>query len=145
MKKYLVILLLTGHCAMAQVNKALDDSLIRAYRASTNEFISSHDVGGMSRYWLNGYTCIFSNGNKLISRDSSIAFWNRVFKQQPTIYYVRIPSEIIISEDGYTAWESGTWTGMNTKSKTGNYAATWNKLDNIWKLQTELYATLSYY
>ena len=147
MKKYhcILIFLLLGHCTMAQLNVVQEDSLIRASRAKTNELIANHDVSGMARYWLSDYVRISGNGNLLIGRDSSIAFWNRIFRQQPTIYYVRTPAEIKISEDGLTAWESGIWMGMNTKSKGGNYAATWVKTDNIWKLQSELFTTLSYY
>ena len=145
MKKLIVIYLFTAQYATAQVNKAQDDSLIRAARAKTNELIASHDVAGMARYWLKDYVRISGNGSLLIGKDSSVAFWTRTFKQQPTIYYVRTPMEILISEDGLTAWETGTWVGMNTKSKGGNYAAIWGKQDNIWKMQSEIYTTLSYY
>lgn len=147
MKRFLCVLIfgLTMQLAAAQVDKAQDDSLIRASRAKTNELIASHDIRGLARYWLNDYVRILGNGNTIIGKDSAVAFWTRTFKQQPTIYYIRIPTEINISDDGLVAWEAGTWTGMNTKSKGGNYAAMWNKQDNIWKLQSELYVTLSYY
>ena len=147
MIKYLFIsiLILAGQFATAQVNKAVDDSMIRASRAKTNEFMASHDVVGMARYWLRDYVRISGNGEIFMGKDSSVAFWTRTFKRQPAIYYVRTPVEIVISEDGLTAWESGTWVGMNTKSKGGNYSATWSKQDDIWKLQNELYVTLSYY
>ena len=80
-----------------------------------------------------------------IGKDSSLAYWAKSFKEQPTIYYVRTPDEVIISQNGVLAWEKGTWKGMNTKSKGGSYAAMWSKQDNIWKLQSELYVTLEYY
>jgi ketosteroid isomerase-like protein len=147
MKKYFCVIsfLVAGHFGHAQVNKEQDDSLIRASRAKTNELIANHDITGLARYWLNDYVRILGNGNITVGKDSSIALWARTFKQQPNIYYVRTPREIIISDDGFLAWETGTWKGMNTKSKGGNYAAMWNKQDNIWKLQSELFVTLSYY
>ena len=147
MQKYsgIFIFLLTAQCVCAQINKVQDDSMIRVSRARTNEFIASHDVGGLARYWLKDYVRILGNGNVMVGKDSAVAFWSRTFKQQPTIYYVRVPVDILISEDGQMAWESGTWTGINTKSKSGNYAAMWSKQDDIWKLQSELYVTLSYY
>ena len=147
MKKYLFVLILlaSGQGTMAQSDKATDDSLIRASRAKTNEFMASHDVAGMARYWLRDYVRISGNGVLMVGKDSSVVFWTKTFKQQPTIYYVRTPVEIIISEDRLSAWESGTWTGMNTKSKSGNYSAVWNKQNDIWKLQSEMYITLSYY
>ncbi len=147
MKKYFYVLffLCVVQSGTAQINAAQDDSLIRASRVKTNELIANHNVTGLARYWLADYVRISGMGNITVGKDSALAFWTRTFKQQPTIYYVRTPAEIIISEDGTLAWESGTWTGMNTKSKGGNYAAMWRKQDNIWKLQSELYVTLSYY
>lgn len=129
----------------AQINRLQDDSLIRASRAKMNELIANHDLRGLARYWLKDYVRVAGNGSITIGKDSSLAFWAKSFKEQPTISYVRTPTEVIISENGLMAWENGTWTGINTKSKGGNYAAMWIKQDNIWKLQSELYATLYYY
>ena len=122
-----------------------DDSLIRASRLATNELMSSHDARGMGRYWLHDFIRISGSGSITIGKDSAVAYWTKIFKDQPTIYYVRIPVDIMISDNGLVAWESGTWTGMNTKSKGGNYAAQWAKRDNIWKMQSEYYITLSTY
>ena len=147
MKRYfcVLLLLLTAPFSRAQVNAAQDDSLIRASRDKTNELIASHDIRGLARYWLKDYVRISGTGNIIVGKDSAVAMWTKTFKQQPTIYYVRTPTEIVISEDGLLAWEKGTWTGMNTKSKGGNYAAMWSKQDDIWKLQSEMFVTLSYY
>ena len=155
MKKagFILMLLAIAHLSNAQTEKApvdtliraQDDSMIRASRAKTNELIASHDLRGLSRYWLKDYVRIAGSGNITIGKDSSLAFWAKSFKDHPEIYYVRTPSEIIISENGLLAWENGSWTGVNTKSKGGNYAAMWSKQDNIWKLQSELYVTLTYY
>ena len=122
-----------------------DDSLIRASRAATNDLIANHDARGLGRYWLYDFVRISGSGNITIGKDSAVAYWTKIFKEQPTIYYVRTPVEIIISDNGLAAWESGTWTGINTKSKGGNYAAQWAKRDNIWKMQSEYYVTLSTY
>lgn len=147
LKRYLIlsIFLIAAHSGSAQDIKAQDDSMIRASRVRINEFFSSHDVRGMARYWYGDYVRITGNSSVLGGKDSAVAFWTRTFKRQPTIYYVSTPIEIVISEDGLSAWESGTWTGMNTKSKGGNYAANWSKQDDIWKLQSEMYVTLSHY
>jgi ketosteroid isomerase-like protein len=147
MKKYLFVFIfsIVAQCLAAQANKSQDDSMIRASRSKINEFIASHDVRGMARYWFGDYVRITGNSSMLIGKDSAAAFWTRTFKFQPTIYYVSTPAEIIISEDSLSAWENGTWTGMNTKSKGGNYAANWRKQDDIWKIQSEMYVTLSHY
>lgn len=151
----LLIFLLTTQLVSAQYTneqidsikqlRVQDDSLIRASRAKTNELIANHDLKGLARYWLKDYVRIAGSGNITVGKDSSIALWAKSFKEQPTIYYVRTPTEINISENGVLAWENGTWIGINTKSKGGNYAAMWSKNDNIWKLQSELYVTLYYY
>ena len=119
--------------------------MIRASRLATNELMSSHDARGMGRYWLYDFVRISGSGSITIGKDSAVAYWTKIFKEQPTIYYVRTPVDIIISDNGLSAWESGTWTGINTKSKSGNYAAQWVKRDNIWKMQSEYYITLSTY
>jgi ketosteroid isomerase-like protein len=141
----LFLFLILARFSQAQMNRAQDDSSIRASRVRTNELIAEHDLKGLSRYWLRDYVRIAGNGNISIGRDSALAYWAKSFKDQPTIAYVRKTTEVIISENGLLAWENGTWTGINTKSKGGNYAAMWSKQDNIWKLQSELYVTLYYY
>lgn len=157
MKKYwiLLVILFSVQFVSAQHDKEIadsvkrirqqDDSMIRASRARTNELIADHDLKGLSRYWLKDYVRVSGSGNITIGKDSSVAYWAKFFKEQPTISYVRTPTDIRISENGVLAWENGTWTGINTKSKGGNYAAMWSKQDNIWKLQSELYVTLYYY
>ena len=144
---YVFILLFfsAATAATAQSNPAQDDSMIRASRIKTNELIANHDLKGLSRYWLKDYVRIAGNGNVTIGKDSSLAYWDKFFKTQPDVYYKRTTNEVIISENGTLAWESGTWEGFNTKSKGGSYAAMWSKQDNIWKLQSELYVTLYYY
>ena len=125
--------------------RRLDDSLIRASRIAINEFMANHDARGMGRYWLYDYVRISGSGNLTAGKDSAVAYWTKVFKEQPTIFYVRTPVEITVSDNGLTAWENGTWKGVNTKSKGGNYSAQWAKRDNIWKMQSEYYITLSTY
>lgn len=122
-----------------------DDSMIRAYRTSTNELMADHNARGMGRYWMPDYVRMSGSGNLTVGKDSAIVYWSKVFKDQPTIFYVRIPEIIQVSENGIYAWEVGKWTGMNTKSKGGNYAAQWVKKENIWKIQSEYFITLSTY
>ena len=157
MKKYYpgFLLLFIFQVSLAQAGNELsdsiklarqqDDSMIRYARAATNEIMANHDARGMGRYWLTDFVRISGNGNITIGKDSAVAYWTRIFKQQPTIYYVRTPLEVIVSDNGLFAWENGTWKGMNTKSKGGNYSAQWAKRDNIWKLQSEYYMTLRTY
>lgn len=142
---FLLFFFSTGLASNAQSNPAQDDSMIRASRIRTNELIASHDLKGLSRYWLRDYIRIAGNGNITMGKDSSLAYWDKFFKTQPDVYYKRTTKEVIISDNGLLAWESGTWEGFNTKSKGGSYAAMWSKQDNIWKLQSELYVTLYYY
>ena len=122
-----------------------DDSMIRAARAVTNQMIANHDARGLGRYMYPDYIRIAGNGSIAIGKDAAVSYWTKTFKDQPTIYYVRTTLEILISDNGLYAWETGGWTGINTKSKSGRYAAHWAKQDGIWKMQNENYLTLSTY
>ena len=122
-----------------------DDSMIRAFRLANNELMANHDARGMGRYWIHDYVRMSGSGNITNGKDSAVAYWTKVFKEQPTIYYIRATETVEISENGLNAWESGKWTGINTKSKGGNYAAYWIKRENIWKLQSEYFITLNTY
>ena len=110
MKRNITVLLflLLAQFTRAQINIAQDDSMIRASRIRTNELIADHDLKGLARYWLKDYVRIAGNGSISIGKDSSMAYWAKSFKDQPTISYVRTPTEIIISENGLLAWENGT-------------------------------------
>lgn len=122
-----------------------DDSMIRAYRSATNEMMANHSARAMGRYWMPDYTRMSGSGVVTIGKDNAVAEWTKLFIDQPTISYIRTTDSVEVSENGNYAWESGKWIGINTKSKGGNYAAQWVKKDNIWKIQSEFFITLSTY
>lgn len=152
---FILLLLFTAQFSAAQLSpdqadslqriRQQNDSMIRASRAATNKLIARHDARGMGRYFYPDFIRISGNGNMVVGKDAAIAYWTKTFAEQPTIYYVRTPVEISFSEDGLSAWESGTWAGFNTKSKGGRYAAQWSSQNSIWKLQSEYFITLSTY
>jgi hypothetical protein len=71
-----------------------------------------------------------------------IAAWKELFHANPTVLYIRKPSNIVVGDNGIMAWETGTWTAQNSYSKGGNYSAMWRKTDSTWKLQAELFVSL---
>ena len=68
--------------------------------------------------------------------------WQKMFTDEPTVSYVRYSVEIIVNNNSLIAWEKGTWTGVNTYSAGGNYAAMWCKQNGLWKLKAELFVSL---
>ncbi len=138
-----LFLLLTFHEALTQTAKKEDEQLIRESRRASNEALANRNIEGFSKYWLEDFVQIRGNGTFMFSKDSITALWKKLFNTNPETYYVRTLSEVIISDnDPLMAWETGTWMGINSYSKGGNYSAMWRKKDGVWKIQAELYVSL---
>lgn len=137
----LILLFFSFHTVFAQNIK--EEELIRKARQHSNEAIAKRDIEGISKFWLDDFLIIRGSGVIVIGKEASKADWVKGFKETPQVYYVRIPSEIIISKNNaYLAWESGNWKGFNTYSKGGRYSAQWKKKEGEWKLQAELFVAL---
>ena len=142
-KLFSLLLVFIFHVAWTQTVKKEDEKLIRESRRASNEALAKRDLESFSKYWMNDFVQIRGNGTSLAGKDSITALWKNMFKTNPETSYIRTPSEIIISDnDPAMAWETGTWTGLNSYSKGGNYSAMWRKQDGVWKIQAELYVSL---
>lgn len=120
-----------------------EEELIRNARQTYNEAISSRDVDGISKFWLDDYLVVSGSGSIEYGKEANKISWRKMFLETPNIYFQRFPSEIIISKNSPDlAWESGDWKGFNTYSKGGRYSAQWKKKDGKWKLQVELFVAL---
>lgn len=141
-----LILLFTTVCSVqilvGQDKKQESISLIKTLRATSNECIARHDADGLSGSYLDDFVIIRGNGSHLTGRDSVMVIWKQMFKSNPEVTFVRIPSTIEINDQNLMAWETGTWTGINTYSQGGNYSAMWRNINGIWKLQAELFVAL---
>jgi uncharacterized protein (TIGR02246 family) len=126
----------------AQTKTAAED-LIRNSRTASNAAIAKRDLEGISKFWLPDFVQVRGNGTSEKGKEAIMAIWKEMFKTNPETSFVRTPSEIIVDQtDRNMAWEKGTWEGINSYSKGGNYSAMWRKKDGVWKLQAELYVAL---
>ena len=128
--------------AAAQSPGNNDEVIIKSYRAASNEAIAKHDIDGVSKYWLDDFVQVRGNGTYLTGKENIIAIWKDLFSKNPEVIYLRSPEEIIIGDNDTIAWEKGTWIGINTYSKGGNYAAMWLKVNGVWMLKAELFVAL---
>jgi ketosteroid isomerase-like protein len=145
MYKFLVVvfLVILCQCSFAQHNKQADIDKIKAARTASNAALAKHDLDGLSKDWLNDFSIVIGRGVVMNGKETIIASWKKLFETNPTVSYVRDPTEIIISDNDTLAWETGKWKAFNSYSKGGNYSAMWRRSANEWKLQAELFVSLN--
>lgn len=139
---FLFLSILCFHRSFAQNTHNNDIAIIKSNRAASNNAIARHDVDGMSKYWLDDFVQVIGRGTYETGKENISASWKKLFKANPKVVYVRIPEEIIISDNDTMAWETGKWTGIHTYSKGGNYSAMWIKRNGSWMLKAELFVSL---
>ncbi len=96
----------------------------------------------MSKYWLDDLVLIRGNSSHLAGKDTIVAAWKKLFNEYPKVNYIRIPTQITISNNDTLAWETGTWKAFNSYSNGGSYSAMWKKTNNSWKILAELFVSL---
>jgi len=145
MKNLFIVLFLTlsFQSLPAQNNKQKDVAVIKASRDASNKAIAAHDIDGISKYWQDDFVQVRGNAGHLTGKDTIIKSWKELFNSNPNVKYIRNPDKIIISDNDTLAWETGKWIGINSYSKGGNYSAMWRKTNKEWKLQAELFVSLS--
>jgi ketosteroid isomerase-like protein len=139
---FIISFLLSVGTGSAQKNKQFEEAAIRSAREASNVSIAKHDVDGFAKYWLPDFMIVRGNSIITAGKDNNIVSWKELFKTNPDVSYIRNPSEIIISDNDTLAWEKGTWIGIKSYSKGGNYSAMWKKANGDWKLQAELFVSL---
>ena len=139
---FLIGLFLMAQLTFAQKTTDKEVMIIQSLRAASNEALAKHDVGGMSQYWLDDLVLIRGNSSHLAGKDTIVATWRKLFKDNPKVSYIRIPAQITISNNDTLAWETGTWKAFNSYSNGGNYSAMWKKTNNSWKILAELFVSL---
>ena len=128
--------------AFAQNNNEKNVSIIKSLRAGSNEAIANHDLEGLAKYWLDDLVLIRGNSSHVSGKDSIVAAWRNLFKENPKVSYIRTPKEIIISRNDSLAWETGTWKAIHSYSGGGKYSAMWKKTNTSWKITAELFVSL---
>ena len=142
MRTILIFLFALGAQLLFAQNHNNDISVIKSYRAASNDAIAKHDVDGISKFWMDDFVQVIGRGTYQTGKQNIVASWKELFNSNPQIGYVRAPKEITISDNDTMAWESGRWTGIHSYSKGGNYSAMWIKRNDVWMLKAELFVSL---
>jgi len=139
---FLAGVFLMAQWTFAQKTTEKEVMLIQSLRAASNEALAKHDVDGMSQYWLDDLVLVRGNSSHLAGKDTIVAAWRKLFKDNPKLSYIRMPAQITISNNDTLAWETGTWKAFNSYSNGGSYSAMWKKTNNSWKILAELFVSL---
>ena len=139
---FLFVFFLTCQLSYGQNKNDKNVALIKASREASNQAIAKHDIDGLSKFWVKDFVQIRGNSTYLTGKDTIIASWRKLFKDNPNVVYIRTASQIIISTNDTLAWENGTWKAFNSYSNGGNYSAMWRKDNDSWKILAELFVSL---
>ena len=139
---FLFVFFLTFQITYGQNKNDKNVELIKSAREASNQAIAKHDIDGISKFWFNDFVQIRGNSTYLTGKDTIIATWRKLFKDNPNVVYIRTASQIIISTNDTLAWENGTWKAFNSYSNGGNYSAMWRKDNDSWKIVAELFVSL---
>lgn len=139
---FLFIFFLAFQLTYGQNKNDQNIALIKSAREASNRAIAKHDIDGISKFWNADFVQIRGNATFLTGKDTIVASWKELFKENPNVVYIRTPSQIIVSTNDTLAWETGTWKAFNSYSKGGNYSAMWKKSNEIWKIKAELFVSL---
>jgi len=139
---FFFVLIFIVQVVFAQNDNEKNVSIIKSLRAASNEALAKHDLDGLSKYWLDDLVLVRGNSSHVSRKDSIVAAWRKLFKENPKVSYIRTPKEIIISSNDSLAWETGTWKAINSYSGGGKYSAMWKKSNTSWKIMAELFMSL---
>ena len=120
---FLLVFFLTFQLTYSQNKNDKNVELIKSAREASNQAIAKHDIDGISKFWVNDFVQIRGNSTYLSGKDTIIASWRKLFKDNQNVVYIRTASQIIISNNDTLAWENGTWKAFNSYSNGGNYSA----------------------
>jgi len=142
------VVTLSSFCALqAQEKSELIKQQIVAVRTRSNLAIRNHDVLGIMQTLTDDVNVTASNQQLFTGAEAFRKAWVDLFDQDQDLYFVRVTKEILLNEDGNSAWEQGTWTALRSKTSNwesygGNYSALWVKEERKWKIKSQLFVKL---
>jgi len=113
---------------------------IQQARQASNAAIAGRDAAGVAAHYMEDIIVISGEGGKHAGKKNLLKIWKQIFSGTGSLF-VRRPSEIIVSEDGQLAWESGHWNYLDG-APGGRYAAMWCRAGSVWKTRSELFVSL---
>jgi ketosteroid isomerase-like protein len=127
------------------------DSLaaVRARRTESNAAIAAHDAVRLRSVLADNYLGIQGTSGDLDSGGEATAksYADIEFKDASFGTYRRTPDTLQLAGSGKRIAESGHWVGIwrkpdGTMRKSGVYLARWVRVENQWRLRSELFITL---
>lgn len=141
---WLILLLACFMGALAQTNTD-PVAQIRTLRERSNRALAARDIKTFAESLAPDFVIIRGNGVMVPSRQAYIERFEAEFKNPKAVLYERIPDKIEISSAAAIAAEQGHWTATLPNGKrayTGTYMAMWRRMENEWKVRSELYVVL---
>jgi ketosteroid isomerase-like protein len=122
-----------------------DKDEILQLRNAYNTALKNYDNELSLSFLTDGVLSTISNGT-LIQGKQNLREYIRN-NSGTKMYWVRTPKEIDVNTDLGVAWETGSWkgyaAGSDEKSVTGGkYSAQWIKVNEAWKVNSELFVKL---
>jgi ketosteroid isomerase-like protein len=136
-----LVSLIVNVAAQAQHDK---DEILQL-RNAYNTALKNYDHELSLSFLTDGVLSTISNGT-LIQGKQNLREYIRN-NSGTKMYWVRTPKEIDVNTDLGVAWETGSWkgyaAGSDEKSVTGGkYSAQWIKVNEAWKVNSELFVKL---
>ena len=120
---------------------------IRLQRAAFNRALASGDLAAVGPILSPAVILVAGTDSALLSgRGAQLAAWKREFAAPDRSIYVRTPHTITASPIEPIAFEQGDWTGTTlsgVRQAGGIYTAKWRYITSSWRIEAELYLTLS--
>jgi hypothetical protein len=119
---------------------------IRLQRQAFNQAIAGKDLPGIEKILHQNVLLVTGTNSDIYSgAGAQLAIWRDDFTDPDRAVYVRTPLCIRVSVVVPVALEYGSWRGERPTREgefaAGSYAAKWRKVDNVWQLESEIFAT----
>ncbi|ODP38856.1 nuclear transport factor 2 family protein [Sphingomonas turrisvirgatae] len=120
---------------------------IRLKRAAFNRALAAGDLSAIGPIlWPSAILVTGTDSALLAGRNAQLAAWKREFAVPDRAIYVRTTNMITVSPVEAIAFEQGDWTATSLSGvhqAGGIYTAKWRKRDAVWRIEAELFLTLS--
>ena len=120
---------------------------IRLQRAAFNRALAAGDLSAIGPILSPAAVLVAGTDTALLSgRSAQLAAWKREFAAADRSIYVRTPQTITASPIEPIALEQGDWTATSSQGlhqAGGIYSAKWRKAGATWRIEAELFLTLS--
>lgn len=119
---------------------------VQNQRQLFNRAIVEKDIGAIENVLHDEVILITGTDSDVYTgKEAQLAIWSGDFSRPDGAVYIRTPTCIRVSSVYPVALEYGTWRGEKPDGAvsfaTGSYAAKWRLVDNLWRLESEIFAT----